>query len=279
MNLFSYTSSEIVIKEYSKDNFIINNYKDDGDVALFCSSNGLYFPNEEAIFKKYVVDKKRFEWNSKNYINKTFGKYIYIRDVFKQWYIKGINDKINTYNELINFIKQESTDKKLITIGSSAGGYAAMLIGCSLNADYVLCFSGQFDLNHIIDNHSKSNPLYVQESEKNTEFINIQNIIRHSSSTVFYFVSSKSEEDYRDINIAKSIPNVKTFYFSGNVHGVPIVNFALSKIIAKSKKELIELHERYNGKIINKYLFELKLVGLKTFLVGYFTIFTKKVFK
>jgi hypothetical protein len=129
--------SNLIKQERQNDNILINRNNNGQYAVLYFSSNGLYFPNDEKTFKKIIMQENRFEWtNPSNRIQKSSIS-IYVRDLYKQWYIKGINSKIDSIEKMVDFFKESTKNKKIITVGSSSGGYAATLFGILLNADYV----------------------------------------------------------------------------------------------------------------------------------------------
>ena len=70
---------------------------------------------------------------------------IFVKDFLQCWYQKGLLGKthdIESTVEYLNGILPETTGK-LITLGASAGGYAAIRFGVALNADRILAFSPQ----------------------------------------------------------------------------------------------------------------------------------------
>ena len=125
------TDSETVRRVYETNNNYLIEYSKGGDAdtcAIYFSSNDIYYPNLEGIFTKRIVNKNFYEWYHTR-INRA-SKHIFIRDVFKQWYLAGINAKIDSPEKLAAFLKQETQDyTNVITLGSSAGGYAAILYG------------------------------------------------------------------------------------------------------------------------------------------------------
>lgn len=75
---------------------------------------------------------------------------VFIRDLMQVWYqsgVPGIGTTIDDIEEKIRNIKETSSSKKLVMIGNSAGGYAAILLGNKLNADSVHAFSPQTFIN------------------------------------------------------------------------------------------------------------------------------------
>ena len=115
------TDSEIVNKVYQKQNNYLIEFDEKGDkewCAVYFCSNDIYYPNTEEIFRKRIIEKNFFEWYHSR-ITKA-SKHIFIRDIFKQWYLAGINQNINTPEKLIEFLKKETEGYKVVTIGSSA---------------------------------------------------------------------------------------------------------------------------------------------------------------
>lgn len=100
--------SEIVQSVYNK----LPNYKivyddscSENRCAIYFSSNNIYYPNTEEIFRKRIVEKDFFEWY---HTRVKARKHIFVRDVFKQWYIDGINTEIDSPEKLLTWLKQEA---------------------------------------------------------------------------------------------------------------------------------------------------------------------------
>jgi len=227
--------------------------------VVYFSSNGIYYPNELKIFHEAIINEDRFEWsNEQNQINNP-SKIIFIRDIYKQWYLKGVNKQINNLDKLINFIQQENTEEKLILVGVSSGGFVASLIGAKLNADMVFSFSGQFTLLPILN--SKNNVIVNESYAEWSKYYNLKAILEKTNITIFYFVCNNSEVDKEDIKIALELECVHSFIFNCSKHGVPFPFRLLKKVISSDHGELIQLEKKYNKKIINS----------KNFCKNYFT--------
>src|SRR5260221_1260655 len=87
---------------------------------------------------------------------KTLGVYrvnvIYLRDLNHNWYVNGIPDAGNTVAEVARFLVlkiEEIRPSKVVMLGVSAGGFAALLYGCLLHADAILAFSPQTFMNRL----------------------------------------------------------------------------------------------------------------------------------
>lgn len=73
-------------------------------------------------------------------------KKIYVRDLSLAWYHKGlpgIAKNIDGVAKYLGGLVKKSGAKKVIVVGNSAGGYAALLFGHLIDADVVLAFAPQ----------------------------------------------------------------------------------------------------------------------------------------
>lgn len=118
-----------VLEELSKDNFII---EEDTKIVnnlcyIYFSSHAVYFPETKGNFKDKIVNKNVFEWYKRRISN--VRKSIFVRDIRKQFYCEGINNNLNSIDKLLGFLKKETKNFDVITVGSSAGGYLAALVG------------------------------------------------------------------------------------------------------------------------------------------------------
>lgn len=72
---------------------------------------------------------------------------IFIKDIKQSWYLLGIEgtcDINSTVNKLLEILESlHYRNKKVIFLGNSAGGYAAILFGLLLKVDKVVAFSPQ----------------------------------------------------------------------------------------------------------------------------------------
>lgn len=95
---------------------------------------------------------------------------------YRKWYLGGLNKIGKNINHTISFLKKEFAKyNKTICIGSSAGGYASILFGSLLNANYIISISPQTDLEYIIKSllqkkkkpglHSAINNLIVRKTQ------------------------------------------------------------------------------------------------------------------
>lgn len=76
---------------------------------------------------------------------------LYIRDVTCRYYMTGLKNSTASFEKTIDLIKSKinvKKYKKVIGLGCSAGGFAAILYGQLLKFDKILAFSPQTVLNH-----------------------------------------------------------------------------------------------------------------------------------
>lgn len=151
MKFSSITEAKYFVHNNS-DNIFVEEINDNADYCyIFFSSNGIC--DEEPI-EKYIdslIDKNRYEWHSiSNVIKKDrkTGKCIYVRDVYKNFYIHGVSAKADNIEKTIGQLKGIVSGKewKIVTVGISSGGYMATIAGMALDAVRIYNISGQYDL-------------------------------------------------------------------------------------------------------------------------------------
>ena len=256
--------SDIVKKEYNNDNYLIeydSNAKDKKSCVVYFSSNDIYFPNQEEVFEARIVSLNFFEWY-KNRINGAY-KHIFLRDIKKQWYIEGINAKINTPELLKAFLVEETKGFSTVMLGSSAGGYAAVLYGSILNVERVYSFNGQTELNSLIQTSSYSiDPLIFRYHQTSlSKYFDLKEFINPKVS-IYYFVSILSAWDKQQYDHIKKLNILKAIPFKTGHHGIPFLKAALPLVINLPAKELEKWVEKKHHPII----FSARLLGVsKTF--------------
>ena len=75
---------------------------------------------------------------------------IYIKDLKHHWYLTGIPGAGNTVPEITEFLKGKATEfraTRVITLGTSAGGFAALLFGAQIGATSIIAISPQTFMN------------------------------------------------------------------------------------------------------------------------------------
>ena len=152
---FPWNGSELLRREYEKDNYrLIHTGSKTNRAIIFFSGNGLYFPNTEEEFTQKIIINDRYEWEnlaSNKLIRKYYELIIFVRDVYKQWYVTGINPEHDNVDKTADFLRELTRGYDITTCGASAGGYAAVLFASLLDAERFFSMSGQFSIHHQID--------------------------------------------------------------------------------------------------------------------------------
>ena len=270
------TDSELVQKSLNNSNYLIEyseteSIYEDKYCIVYFSSHNIYYPNTENEFKKQVLNKNRFEWYGAR-IKKGY-KHIFIRDNKKQWYLEGINNNINSIEKLEAFLIKETKGYKTIMLGSSAGGYAAVLFGSLLKSEYVISFNGQFQFYDLLETSSeKVDPvIFRNRHNKNiNKFYSLKSVVNHPLK-VFYFWSKKSNWDRINRDHVASL-GVSEIGFNTNNHGVPFLKTALDTVINMNFEELSSLR----SKSYNPVLFSMQYGGVKNTLVFIYKFVLRK---
>lgn len=184
-------------QEYKKDNYIIEEIDSNNhSCIIFFSGNGLYFPNELEVFRRQIQINNRYEWRKtadSSEIRKKFGKIILLRNIYKNWYLNGINEELNTIDKLAKFLKKETSDKEVTVVGNSAGGFAAFLFGNLIGAKAIFSFSGQNNL----WNHRAMQEYWVEKYKDDITINKYYDATAFMLDDIpfFYFIPNGSAED------------------------------------------------------------------------------------
>ncbi|GGD03529.1 hypothetical protein [Hyunsoonleella pacifica] len=211
--------------------------------AIYFSSNELYYPNTSKAFQNSILVKDKFEWQ-RNFFDNAH-KHIFIRDVQKQWYVEGISATHNSPDKLLKLLKELTQGYKIFTLGSSAGGYAAMLYGGLLKADRVYAFNAQLNLNVVVQSSNAiTNPLlFKYKDSERAKFFKIDNFIT-SETDYFYFQSSKSLIDIKQYENFHKKEDILRVVFKTSNHGFPFLRHNLKHVLSLDKTKLITLSKK-----------------------------------
>ena len=262
INTVFQTDSEIIAETYrTNSNYLIEysqveNSKDKYCVLYF-SSNDLYFPNTKDTFQNQLLDKNKFEWYGTRVENGS--KHIFLRDIKKQWYLTGVNQEYNSIEKLSQFLKKETEGYKVITLGSSAGGYAAVLLGSLLNAELIYTFNGQFQISDLLQTSVEAiNPIIFREqlNPAINQYFSLRSFIK-KPNCIFYFYSDRSKWDINQFEHIADL-GVQTISFRTSHHGIPFFKSNLKYVLNKPKESIRNLV--YN--VQYPLLFSFKIEGM-----------------
>lgn len=246
---------------------ILNHQTNSNKAIIYFSSHGLYYPNESNAFREKIIISNRFEWR-KN-IWPSARKVILIRDIKKQWYFDGISSQVNGIEKIFQLLKRETSGLQTTCVGSSAGGFAATLFGCLLEAERVFNLSGQFSLTNLLEGSEErmQNPILVQHEEKETsnQFFSLINLLKASQVPIFYFYPHNCPFDLAQAELAQTISNVFSFPFNTSGHAEICYPINYLNLFDYSNSELFDLHSKFKDTLIDPYGFSVAISGrLKT---------------
>lgn len=269
---------DIVLNEFSKPNYRIIRYQNcSGKCVIYFSSNGIWFPNEKGIFIDTIVNSNRYEWSNTRISD--VEKEIFVRDIYKSWYVRGINLKLNTIDEILKFLKKETNGFEVVTIGASAGGYMAALTAAYLNNCRAICFSAQFDL-WSKDALGKS-PFLQQYKNipQYNQYYSIISQIEKSNSNIYYFCPLRNRQDFSQYKLVSNIDNVFVLKFRSKRHGVLIPSNCLKQVINLDALNMHRLFKKYEDRTISPIAFCIHLSGVKKTIQGFGQLIYCKKFK
>lgn len=258
----------LAIEQYNKDNYKVIDYASSGDdnvkrkyCVIYCSSNDIWYPNELSAFKHSFFENDYYEWTSIEC--QIAVKEIYVRDIYKSWYVTGINSRINSIEKLIEFLKDEIGELPIICVGSSSGGYLAVLLACLLHASHALCFSAQFNLDN---KHAMGENPFLQRYQLEylkSKYYDLIPIIEESTVPVFYICPIGVDNDKEQCSSVENMSNVKIVRFRSKHHGVVLYKTALSELVSKNEEELNEWYLAHCKKCCFPFLVSLELAGFQ----------------
>lgn len=263
---FKLDDENLILKKYydEDDNYKVIEVGSSDLCYIFFSSNGLYFPNELECFKETIEKKDRYEWWGVGHtgeILQNAGRIIYVRDIYKQFYVKGINKDVCTIDALCEKLKQLSDGKRVITCGTSSGGYMAVIAGIYLQAECVFDFGGQWSLNDRIDTN-----FYLKKYEKEITYnkhYDITGLVQYNKVPVFYFYSALNNDDQHQTDLLRFKDNVFIFAMKSKEHGWLLFNSCYRKLLIRHVDEIEKLCDKYKNGLISQKKICFDLLDLK----------------
>jgi hypothetical protein len=242
-------SDEFLADEYAKNNYLCIDTGIDSDLCyLLFSSHGLYYPDEEETFRETIIEKDRYEWKwvvANSTIPQKAGKIIYIRDLYKEFYCKGISAEYSTIDSTLQLLEQLTKGYRTVTVGSSAGGYMAALTAAQLNSLYCFDFSGHF---------------FIQSKVPN-QYQDLRSYLESYQGSIYYFYPGNCSGDIEQYRNVEGLTCIKPFPFQCAKHAETMFTGNMCYIIDRSGEEMDKLWMRYSKqKAIGKVAFLMQTV-------------------
>lgn len=278
-NDFPWNGNQVVEILYLENNYREIKYSENNTILIFFSGNGLYFPNTEECFSENIIINDRYEWENiakHSLIKESFGKVIFVRDIYKQWYVSGINKEIDNFEKLITFLSEKCEGYDIVTCGNSAGGYAAVLAGILLKARKIYNFSGQYDLWIIKD----PGPLVemAKEREELYKYFIVRDYIKDYKGELYYFYPNGVEDDLAQNDTISDL-NIKRFCFLSDKHGVTMKPICFPYVLSMDEDGLNNLCMEYKDHLIGEKQFFKRIVPWIDRILYYFNRLGSKLLK
>lgn len=230
-------------QEFDKENYkkvIVN--ANSNLCYVFFSSNGLYCPNTIEEFEQKICVEDRYEWSSlsrKRVMKSRAGAYLFIRDLYKTWYINGINNEINSIEKLIDFVKKKTVGYRVVTVGTSSGGYIATLVGCAIGAEAVFNYSGQFDVEYTTSNFYY---MFKRKDEEDVhKYLSLIDMVKKCDVPIFYLYPNGCDHDVVQAGLVKDVENVYSIAFDQNVHASTCYFYNMPYIMSYPKEYMLKV--------------------------------------
>jgi len=153
---------------------------------------------------------------------------IYLRDFSRTWYHSGLFGRSKSIDETVLFLKRkidESGANKVVVLGNSMGGYAAILFGILIKANIVHAFAPQTFLNNVdylkLITRNDRKIQYLHNNFSN-QYFDLKNVIQlHNNLGEFnIYYDSTNEIDKKFAMHLKDSKHVMLHPFCGGGHGL-----------------------------------------------------------
>ena len=191
------------------------------------------------------------QFEFQNFLKKNFDcDFVFYLDKTNTWYHQGIEDLTKNISETTNYLERLIKHyKNVYFIGSSAGGYAAILFGTLVYKRIkVIAFE----------------PQTILPKKMNLGYDNLKSILKESDTTFHLFADSKTTDSYHSISHCYNLSefenvtvyprdslNLKEMRNSGELLEIfnNVINFCNYRFLKKldvRKKEFVNYQERYS---------------------------------
>ncbi len=248
INDFPWNRPDLIKENYKKPNYRIIETGAGASgsgrrkALIFFSSNGIYFPNNEEEFTEKMIRRDYYDWlniGKHRMILKHFSRIIYVRDIYKQWYVTGINEEIDSIDKLCSFLKEKTEGYDVTTCGSSSGGYMSALMGSLLMAERIIAASAQFSLFP-----GENLGPFVEEIKKDPEknrYMDIRDVIKADADNLYYFYPAHNEADIMQNGLVKDIP-LKRIAVNSDKHSRTLLPVCYPYVLTMNREKLDKIY-------------------------------------
>ena len=157
---------------------------------------------------------------------------ILLRDQYRGHYVRGIDEQRPDFDSLVGYLKEEIarlSPEKVFCIGTSGGGYAAILAGHQLCADYVHAYSPQTNHDRInsgvSDGRSRlSRWIDTLYKLNKPPLIDLSQVLKQSNRKTTYFIHycRGSSKDRHHAAHLSGLPGVFLLGYPCDTHRIAI---------------------------------------------------------
>jgi len=159
----------------------------------------------------------------KSFIDKNIN-ILFLKDFQQCWYQKGLLGISKNVVETVEFIRGELpiNQQHVCTVGTSAGGYAAILFGVLLGADKVIAFGPQTIINKNIFKRFKSVDSREQELGTDTRFLDLIQVLESTeyNGEIHVHFAENHPVDRQAAERLSSFPTVRLHSYPGDDHNI-----------------------------------------------------------
>lgn len=139
---------------------------------------------------------------------------------------------------------------QVITFGSSAGGYMAMVAGLLLKAKYIINNSGNFNINNSLHLESEIIQKAIH-NENNRLYLDVSNLLVDNLIPIYYFMAGKNDNECQQYNSVKYLNCIKQIPFSESKHATTVFPGNWAYLIL-NEDLLNELYKQSQSKQLEK---------------------------
>lgn len=242
-------TNELLNHLYRQENIrVLDGLAHNKKCIIFCSSNGIYFPNTYGEFRERIIRNNYFEGGRMaSFLIEHVEKIILIRDIRKSFYVTGISEMYNSIDSVLDMLKQCVKGFDIITAGGSAGGYMATIVGCSLHAKYIINLGGQWNLweyNNVTERY-----FFIRQyidSRSHNKWFDLYNRIREAENNipVFYLYGGKCAMDLQQVSYCGKMEESKVYAVAidSDKHAVSITTESYLRLLLAEWDDIYQIY-------------------------------------
>lgn len=149
---------------------------------------------------------------------------VFVKDFQQCWYQKGLLGLSTDIQQTVQVIKERIPDQQenIYTVGTSAGGFAAILFGVLLNADKIIAFGPQTILTEQVFQNFKSPDSRFQDINLESPFSDLKQLLQvseYSSSIHIHFAKNHHSDKVAAERLA-NLKNVNLYPWETDTHNI-----------------------------------------------------------